>query len=188
MARQPYASPPGYQSPASGDNVPDPGSQDTAGAQPHHGSAPPSPCHNNDNLVNSTPCLLLSCTHREDTNASSVSQRGTVAMSSPASTCCCRCCPCCCPCMPWGLWVVNHGCWWWWPLARCSGQRERLASMVVVGREGLLLVCSLLMTTNRVSGFADACFGHSEEITSIIELTLLSSNGCIVQRKECSFG
>ena len=73
-ARQPYASTPGYQSPASGDNVPDPGSQDTTGVQPHHGSAPPSPCHNNDNLVNSTPCLLLSCTHREDTNASLVSQ------------------------------------------------------------------------------------------------------------------
>ena len=73
-ARQPYASPPGYQSRALGDNVPDLGSQDTTGAQPHHGSAPPSPCHNNDNLVNSTPCLLLSCTHREDANASPVSQ------------------------------------------------------------------------------------------------------------------
>ena len=73
-ARQPYASPPGYQSLASGDNVPNPGSQDTTGAQPHHGSTLPSPCHNNDNLVNSTPCLLLSCTHQEDANASSISQ------------------------------------------------------------------------------------------------------------------
>ena len=57
-----------------------------------------------------------------------------------------------------------------------------------VGREGLLIVCALLMTTNQVSGFANARFGCSEEIISIIELTLLSSNGCIVQRKECSFG
>ena len=73
-ARQPYASPPGYQSPVSGDNVPNLGSQDTTGAQPHHGSTPPSPCHNNDNLVNSTPCLLLPCTHWEDPNASPVSQ------------------------------------------------------------------------------------------------------------------
>ena len=84
--------------------------------------------------------------------------------------------------------MVDHSCWWWWPLARCSGQQEWLASMVVVGREGLLLVCSLLMTRNQVSGFADARFGHSEEITSIIELTSLPSNACIVQRKECSFG
>ena len=73
-ARQPYASPLGYQSLASGDNVPDPGSQDTTGAQPHHGSTPPSASHNNDNLVNSTPCLLLSCTHQEDANANPVSQ------------------------------------------------------------------------------------------------------------------
>ena len=84
--------------------------------------------------------------------------------------------------------MVDHSCWRWWPLARCLGQRELLASMVVVGREGLLLVCSLLMTTNRVSGFANARFGHGEEITSIIELTLLPSNACIVQWKECSFG
>ena len=71
---------------------------------------------------------------------------------------------------------------------RCSGQWERLASMVVVGREGLLIVCSLLMTTNQVSGFADARFGPSKEISSVIELTLLPLNSCIVQRKECSFG
>ena len=73
-ARQPYASPPGYQSPASGDNVPDPGSQDTTGAQPHHGSAPPSASHNNDNLVNSTPYPLHSCARQEVSNANSVSQ------------------------------------------------------------------------------------------------------------------
>ena len=35
---------------------------------------PPSPCHNNNNLVNSTPCLLLPCTHWEDANDSPVSQ------------------------------------------------------------------------------------------------------------------
>ena len=73
-ARQPYASPPGYQSPASGDNIPDPGSQDTTGAQPHHRSAPPSASHNNDNLVNSTPYPLHSCACREVSNANSVSQ------------------------------------------------------------------------------------------------------------------
>ena len=72
-ARQPYASPPGYQSPASGDNVPDPGSQDTTGAQPHHGSAPPSASHNNDILVNSTPYPLHSCARQEVSNANSVS-------------------------------------------------------------------------------------------------------------------
>ena len=54
--------------------------------------------------------------------------------------------------------------------------------------EGLLIVCPLLMTTNRVLGFADARFGCSEEITTLIEFILLPSNGCIVQRKECSFG
>ena len=96
---------------------------------------------------------------------------GTDATSSPPSTRGCCCCPCCCPCVPWVLWA-NHGYWWWWPLAGCSGRRERLGSMVVVGREGLLIVCSLLMTTNRVSGFADARFGCSEEITTVIDLTL----------------
>ena len=35
-ARQPHASPPGYQSPALGDNTPDLGSQDALGVQPHH--------------------------------------------------------------------------------------------------------------------------------------------------------
>ena len=74
MARQHHASPLGYQSPVSGDNIPNPGSQDTTGMQPHHGSMPPTSNHNNDNLVNSTPCLLHSCAHQEDTNASSVSQ------------------------------------------------------------------------------------------------------------------
>ena len=73
-ARQPYASPPGYQSPALGDNVPDPGSQDTTGVQPHHGSVPPSASHNNDNLVNSTSYPLHSCARREVSNANSVSQ------------------------------------------------------------------------------------------------------------------
>ena len=93
-------------------------------------------------------------------------RRGTVATSSPPSTRCC--CPRCRPCVPWGLWAVSHRCWRWWPLARWLGRRERLASMVVVGREGLLIVCSLLMTTNRVSGFADARFGCSGEITTLI--------------------
>ena len=74
MARQPYTSPLGYQSPVSGDNIPDPGSQDTIGVQLHHGSMPPTSSHNNDNLVNSTPCLLHSCALQEDVNASSVSQ------------------------------------------------------------------------------------------------------------------
>ena len=59
--------------------------------------------------------------------------------------------------------VVNHGSWQWWLLARCSGWWEWLASMVVVGREGLLVVCSLLMTTNQALEFADARFGCSEE-------------------------
>ena len=73
MARQPYASPPGYQSPASGDNIPDPGSQDTTGAQPYHGSTPPSASHNNDNLINSTPYPLHSCARQEVSNANLVS-------------------------------------------------------------------------------------------------------------------
>ena len=80
-ARQPYASPPGYQSPASGDNVPDPGSQDIIGAPPHHGSAPPhhgsappTRYNNNDTLTNSAPYLSHSSVHQEDANASSVSQ------------------------------------------------------------------------------------------------------------------
>ena len=88
-------------------------------------------------------------------------RRGTDATSSPPSTRGCCCCPCCCLCVPWALWAVDHSYWRWWPLARCLGQWERLGSMVVVGREGLLVVCSLLMTTNRVSGFADARFGCS---------------------------
>ena len=46
--------------------------------------------------------------------------------------------------------------------------------------QGLLIVCSLLMTTNRVLGFADALFGCSEEITTIIELILSPSNDCIM--------
>ena len=75
-----------------------------------------------------------------------------------------------------------------WLLVRCLGWQEQLVLMVVVGREGLLIDCSLLMTTNQVSGFANARFGRSEEITSVIELTLLPSNGCIVQQKECSSG
>ena len=66
-ARQPYASPPGYQSLASGDNVPDPGSQDIIGA-------PPTRYNNNDTLTNSTPYLLHSSAHQEDANASPVSQ------------------------------------------------------------------------------------------------------------------
>ena len=61
-------------------------------------------------------------------------------------------------------------------------------SMVVVGRTELLIVCSLLRTTNRVLGFANARFGCSEERTTVIELILLSLNGCIVQQKECSCG
>ena len=73
-ARQPYASPPGYQSPASGDNVPDPGSQDIIGAPPHHGSAPPTRYNNNDTLTNSAPYLSHSSAHQEDANASPVSQ------------------------------------------------------------------------------------------------------------------
>ena len=113
-------------------------------------------------------------------------RRGTVATSSPPSKRCC--CPCCHPCVPWGLWAVSHSCWRWWPLARWLGQRERLALMVVVGREGLLIVCPLLMTTNQVLGFADTCFGCTEEITTLIELIFLHSHGYIVQRKECSFG
>ena len=88
-------------------------------------------------------------------------QRGTDATSSPPSMRGCCCCLCCCPCVPWALWAVNHSYWRWWPLARCSGRREWLGSMVVVGREGLLVVCSLLMTTNQVLGFADARFGCS---------------------------
>ena len=77
-------------------------------------------------------------------NASSLSgQCGTVATLSPPSPCCC----CCCPCVPCGLWAVDHGCWWWWLLVRCLGWQEWLASMVV-GRGGLLIVCSLLMPTN----------------------------------------
>ena len=73
-ARQPYASPLGGQSLTSGDNVPDPGSQDTVGAQLHHGSVPPSSSHNINSLVNSTPCLLHSGAHWEDANASLISQ------------------------------------------------------------------------------------------------------------------
>ena len=120
-------------------------------------------------------------------DASSLSgRRGTVATSSPPSTHCCS--PCCYPCVPWGLWAVSHRCCRWWPLAKWLGRWERLASMVVVGREGLLIVCPLLMTTNRVSGFADARFGCTEEIRTLIDLILLPSNGYIVQRKECSFG
>ena len=73
MARQPYASPPGYQSPTSGDNVLDLGSQDTIGAQLHHGSTPPT-CYNNDTLANSAPYLSHSSAHQEDANTSLVSQ------------------------------------------------------------------------------------------------------------------
>ena len=72
-ARQPYASPPGYQSPALGDNIPDLGSQDTIGMKPHYGSVPPT-CYNNNTLANSAPYLSHSCAHQEDTNTSSVSQ------------------------------------------------------------------------------------------------------------------
>ena len=73
-ARQPQASPPGYQSPASGDNAPDPGSQDALGAQPHHGSAPPTSSHNNNFLANSTPYISHSSTHQEVVSGHQVSQ------------------------------------------------------------------------------------------------------------------
>ena len=72
-ARQPYASPPGYQSLASGDNVPDLGSQDIIGVLPHHGSAPPTRYNNNNILPNSAPYLSHSSAHQEDANASPVS-------------------------------------------------------------------------------------------------------------------
>ena len=79
MARQPYASPPGYQSLASGDNVPDPGSQDTIGVPPHHGSTSPTR-YNNNTLANSAPYLLHSSAHQEDANTSLVSHLGSSAL------------------------------------------------------------------------------------------------------------
>ena len=74
MARQPYASPPGYQSLAFGDNIPDPGSQDIIGSPLHHGSVPPTHYNNNNTLTNSAPYLSHSSAHQEDANASLVSQ------------------------------------------------------------------------------------------------------------------
>ena len=74
MARQPHASPLGYQSLASGDNTPNPGSQDALGVQPHHGFAPPTSSHNNNILANSTPYVLHSCTHQEVVSDRQVSQ------------------------------------------------------------------------------------------------------------------
>ena len=65
MARQPHTSPLGYQSPVSGDNAPDPGSQDALGVQLHHRSVPPTSSHNNNILTNSTPYDSHSCTHQE---------------------------------------------------------------------------------------------------------------------------
>ena len=85
-ARQPYASPPGYQSPALGDNVPDPGSQDIIGAPLHHGSAPPTRYNNNDTLTNSAPYLSHSSAHQEDANASPASQATSHKINTDSST------------------------------------------------------------------------------------------------------
>ena len=84
-ARQPHASPPGYQSLASGDNAPDPGSQDALGAQPHHGSAPPTSSHNNNILANSTPYVSHSSTHQEVVSGHQVSHPPCAFTSAPVS-------------------------------------------------------------------------------------------------------
>ena len=63
--KQPHTSPLGYQSPASGDNAPEQGSQDALVAQLHHRYVPPTSSHNNNTLANSTPYVSHSCTHQE---------------------------------------------------------------------------------------------------------------------------
>ena len=80
-----------------------------------------------------------------------------------------------------------------WLLAVVAiGKMLRAAGTVGVnggGWEGRIVDYLLMVDDNKLSvGFANTHFGCSEEITTVMELILLPSNGYIVQWKECSFG
>ena len=71
-----------------------------------------------------------------------------------------------------------------WLLAVVAiGEMLGMVGMVGInggGWERRIVDCLLIVDDNKSSvGFADACFGCSKEITTVIELTLLLSNGWI---------